>query len=187
MRWLEVRRHSLTKKGPARGRGSALSADGVRLARAVGERIGPFEYVLASTVGRAVETALAMGFACDDTAEMPSGYLPGVVPHHDQWRWPTPYSRYAALLAESAELRSVAARHRALWTDAVRAVPDGAAALVISHGGAIEPALVHCLPGADHAAWGGPLRPCEGARLAFDGNGFTAVAWCRTDPPRYGG
>jgi hypothetical protein len=33
MRWLEVRRHSLTKKGPARGRGSHLSAEGVALAR----------------------------------------------------------------------------------------------------------------------------------------------------------
>jgi broad specificity phosphatase PhoE len=179
MRWLEVRRHSLTKKGPARGRGSALSAEGVRLARAVGARTGPFGYVLASTVPRTVETALAMGFACDDTVEMPSGYLPGVVAHHDQWRWPAPYSRYAALLAESAELRSVAGRHVALWTDAARAVPDGAAALVVSHGGAIEPALVHCLPHADHASWGAPLAPCDGARLAFDGTGFVAVTFHR--------
>jgi hypothetical protein len=36
MRWLEVRRHSLTEKGAARGRGSQLSAEGVALARLVG-------------------------------------------------------------------------------------------------------------------------------------------------------
>ncbi|BCJ26907.1 histidine phosphatase family protein [Actinocatenispora sera] len=180
MRWLEVRRHSRTKKGLARGCGSALSADGVRLAREVGARTGPFGYVLASTVPRTVETALAMGFACDDTAEMPSGYLPGVVGRHDQWRWPAPYSRYAALLAASAELRSVAAQNLALWTHAVRAVSDGSAALVVSHGGAIELALVHGLPHGDHASWGVPLQPCDGVRLAFDGTGFTTVTFHRT-------
>ena len=35
MRWLEVRRHSRTKMGVARGRGSHLSAEGVSLARLV--------------------------------------------------------------------------------------------------------------------------------------------------------
>jgi hypothetical protein len=33
MRWLEVRRHSLTKKGNAQGGGSHLSVQGVALAR----------------------------------------------------------------------------------------------------------------------------------------------------------
>ena len=42
MRWLEVRRHSLTKKGAARGRvGSHLSAEGVMLGRLVGASLGP--------------------------------------------------------------------------------------------------------------------------------------------------
>lgn len=36
LRVVEVRRHSYTKKGESRGIGSHLSADGVRLARAVG-------------------------------------------------------------------------------------------------------------------------------------------------------
>jgi len=41
MRWLEARRHSLTNKDTARGRGSALSAEGVVLARMVGEVLDP--------------------------------------------------------------------------------------------------------------------------------------------------
>jgi hypothetical protein len=49
MRWLEVRRHSLTKKGAARGRGSHLSAEGVALARLVGVSLGPFAWVVTST------------------------------------------------------------------------------------------------------------------------------------------
>jgi hypothetical protein len=28
-----------------------------------------------------------MGFAVDDTMELPSGYVPGDVEHHQQWRW----------------------------------------------------------------------------------------------------
>jgi Histidine phosphatase superfamily (branch 1) len=77
--------HSLTKKGAARGRGSHLSAEGVALARLVGESLGPFAAVVTSASPRAIETALAIGFAVDDAVELPSGYVPGEVDHHDQW------------------------------------------------------------------------------------------------------
>jgi hypothetical protein len=92
MRWLEVRRHSLTKKGAARGRGgSHLSAEGVMLARLVGASLGPFASVVTSVSPRAIETALAMGLAVDDTVELPSGYVSGEVERHQQWNWPRPY------------------------------------------------------------------------------------------------
>jgi hypothetical protein len=58
MRWLEVRRHSLTKKGAARGRGSHLSGSGVRLARGVGAELGAVAYVLTSASPRAIEPTL---------------------------------------------------------------------------------------------------------------------------------
>jgi hypothetical protein len=70
MRWLEVRRHSLTKKGAARGRGSHLSAHGVALARAIGADLGSVAYVVTSASPRAVETAIAMGLAVDDTLDL---------------------------------------------------------------------------------------------------------------------
>jgi broad specificity phosphatase PhoE len=150
MRWLEVRRHSLTKKGPGRGRGSHLSADGVALARAVGAQLGPVAYVVTSDAPRAVETAIAMGLAVDDTVAMPSGYVPGQVAFHEQWRWPQPWVRYAELLADGGELAAVALAHRAIWMDALRQVPDGGVALVVGHGGGIEPGLVACFPDAEH-------------------------------------
>jgi broad specificity phosphatase PhoE len=156
MRWLEVRRHSLTKKGPARDRGSHLSAEGVALARIVGEALGPFALVVTSASPRAVETAIAMGFAVDDTLELPSGYVPGEVDHHDQWGWPRPYRQYAELLGRGGGLASAAEAHRRSWTSLVEAVPDGAAALVVGHGGGIEPGLVVCLPEVDHESWGPP-------------------------------
>jgi hypothetical protein len=79
--------------------------------------------------------------------------VPGEVDHHEQWRWPRPYRVYADLLARGSGTAAAAEAHRRAWTSLVAAVPDGAAALVICHGGGIEPALVACLPGADHGSW----------------------------------
>jgi hypothetical protein len=93
MRWLEVRRHSITKSS-ARGPGSHLSQEGVALARLVGRSLGPFASVVTSASPRAIETA-AMGYAVDDTVDLPSGYLPGQIAHHDQWHWRHPYRGYA--------------------------------------------------------------------------------------------
>jgi broad specificity phosphatase PhoE len=139
MRWLEVRRHSLTKKSNVRGLDSHLSQKGVDLARLVGRSLGPFASVVTSASPRAIETALAMGYAVDDTVDLPSGYLPGQIAHHDQWHWPQPYRRYAELLAQLPELAAVAYAHRELWTRMLAAVPDGTTVLVVSHGGGIEP------------------------------------------------
>jgi broad specificity phosphatase PhoE len=179
MRWLEVRRHSLTKKGPARGRGSHLSARGVALARAVGEHLGPFAYVVTSPAPRAIETAIAMGFAVDDTLDLPSGYVPGQASHHDQWNWPRPHLTYARLIHSSQDVAAATQAHRAHWARAAQAVPQGAAALVISHGGTIEPALVACLPSADHRSWRPPFSHCDGARLGFDNGQFVTVQFHR--------
>lgn len=180
MRWLEVRRHSYTRKG---GGGSSLSADGVRLARAVGDAIGPVAYVVTSTVPRTLETAVAMGFAVDETLGFPGGYVAGEVGHHDQWSWPRPFVTYAHHVARGRGLAQVAAWHRDLWHRTVERVPDGRVALVVGHGGAIEPALVACLPAADHVAWGPPFSHCDGARLAYDGGRFVAVHFHRTGRP----
>jgi broad specificity phosphatase PhoE len=180
MRWLEVRRHSLTKKGDACGHGSHLSADGVALARALGATLGPFHFVLTSQAPRALETAIAMGYAVNETVDLPSGYVAGEVGHHDQWTWDRPYLRYAELIRAGGQLARVAAVHCDVWTRAVRTVPDGHAALIVSSGGGIEPALVACLPNGDHEAWGVPLGHCEGVRVGYDESiGFLSVEFER--------
>jgi phosphohistidine phosphatase SixA len=130
MRWLEVRRHSVTKR--SRGPGSHLSQEGVALARLVGSTLEPFASVVTSAAPRAIETALAMGYGVDETVDLPSGYLPGQLAHHDQWHWPQPYRRYAELLAHLPELAAVAKAHRALWARLTAVVPDGAAVTVRS-------------------------------------------------------
>ena len=175
MRWLEIRRHSLTKKGPDRGNGSDLSSEGVALAREIGATLGRFARVATSPLPRAIETAIAMGHAVDQLIDLPSGYVPGEVAHHDQWAWPQPYVRYAALIAQGGGLAQVAAIGREAMFRLVSAVPDGEAALFVSHGGTIEPVLVACLPQADHAAWGAALGHLEGARLGWEDGRFRTV------------
>lgn len=166
---MEVRRHSLTKKGRSRGHGSLLSAEGVRRARLLGDRLPPFGYVMTGPDRRHVETAIAMGYAVDEMVEWPSGYVAGVVQHHDQWGWDKPFIHYAQLLTVSSALRAMAEDHLGHWRRALGNVAEGGAALVISSGGSIEPVLVAALTHADLATWGSAFHQLEGATLVFDG------------------
>jgi len=174
LRWLEVRRHSFTKKGEGRDRGSHLSEEGVQAARRVGSGMGPFAYVVASTAPRTAETALAMGFAVDEIVEMGSGYVGGVA-HHDQWTWKAPYLRYRTLLDTEGPLTVAAAAELDRWRYVLARVPDRGAALLIGHGGTIEPTLVTALPHADYVAWGAPFSHLDGARLAFEEDRFISI------------
>src|SRR2546422_10576967 len=63
---LEIRRHSSVKGREAPAVGSALSQQGVSLARRIGETVQGFDLVVTSDIPRAVETALAMGLAIDE-------------------------------------------------------------------------------------------------------------------------
>jgi broad specificity phosphatase PhoE len=178
MRQLEVRRHSFTKKGDNRGRGSALSSKGVAAARAVGTRIGPVIYVAASQAPRTVETAIAMGYAVDDILPMGSGYV-GRVAHHDQWSWPDPFLRYQQLLDDDAALAEAADRELKLWRMVLDRVSEHGKALIVSHGGIIEPTLVAAVPGGDYPNWGQPFSHLDGVRLAFDDGQFLVIDFDR--------
>ncbi|WP_157530486.1 histidine phosphatase family protein [Microtetraspora niveoalba] len=179
MRWLDVRRHSLTKKGATRGRGSHLSADGVALARFIGSRVGPYDRVVTSSSPRAIETAIAMGFGVDDTIEMPSGYVDGEIPRHAQWGWAEPYRQLREIIRQGRAAAAVAEAHRAIWAETVSGVAEGGSGLLIGHGGAIELALVACLPDAPHGSWGTPFAHGDGVRLSFHEGRFTDVEFHR--------
>ena len=64
MRTLEIRRH--THRNVPRPH---LSQQGIDLARRAGEGLGHFDRVITSTVPRAFETAIAMGYAVDEQIE----------------------------------------------------------------------------------------------------------------------
>src|SRR5260370_25431482 len=119
MRTLEVRRHTYTKLGGARGRGSHLSQAGVELARSIGASIAPVAYVAASLAPRTLETAVAMGFAVDDLLDL-SGDLweaaQGELAHRAERDDPRLYLRYIELLSAGGAVAALGHRQADLWS-----------------------------------------------------------------------
>jgi broad specificity phosphatase PhoE len=172
----------MTKKGDARGRGSHLSTAGVALARRLGAELGAFDVVVVTPVPRTMETALAMGFAVDDVVEVACGYIAGEFERHAQWEWSTPYVRLAELIRRPGKLAEAAEADVAVWRKLVADLRPGGRALVVSHGGSIEPVAVACLPDADHASWGGALSHCDGIVLTEDRGAFVDIEVRRARP-----
>lgn len=182
MRSIEIRRHSYTKKGSGRGKGSHLSTEGVTLARAVGAEIGPFDLVLTSCVPRTLETAVAMGFAVDDQLDALGDLPPDVydeVGHHERWTWEAPFTRFAQLIACGGATARLGQRQREVWSQALESIPAHGRVLVVSHGRIIESGVVTCFPDEDVSNWGAPFQHCEGVRLRYECEHFTAIQFLR--------
>ena len=180
---LVVLRHSLTRKGPNMRRPSThLSDEGVRRARRLSERLPRFDYVAVGDQPRHEETALALGVAVDEQISWPSGYVDGMVDHHDQWSWSHPFVRYRELLRSRPELRAVVPVHLEHWRRMLGLVSEEGALLVVSSGGSIEPVLVAAVADGAHTTWGGPFHHLEGARLTWDGSTFTLGELLRQPP-----
>jgi len=165
VRYLEVRRHTMRVKP-----GQHLSQAGVNLARQVGDSIGPFDRIITSTVPRAFETAIAMGFAVDEQYEQLSSMGDDVDAEID---WSTGFAEFARVIGQGGATTLFANVQLELWRSVVEALPDGGQALIITHGGIVEAGAVACLPHADHNVWGTGCDYCEGIRLIFDGGDFT--------------
>lgn len=132
--------------------------------------MGSFDLVVTSTVPRAFETAIAMGFAVDEQNELLSilGDKFGV-----EIKWDAGFTEFGRVAGQDGTTAHIGRQLAALWLSIVKAVPEGGSALVITHGGIVEAGAVGCLPEADHAAWGPAAGYCEGIRLTCDGARFT--------------
>lgn len=167
MRYLEVRRHTMRVQP-----GQHLSQEGVDLARRIGGQIGPFEFVITSSLHRAYETAIAMGFAVNDQLEELSTLGRGV---ENEVAWDAGFAAFASACKRTGATSAFVDQQVALWRMIVESVTDGGSALLITHGGIVEAGSVGCLPDADHSAWGPAVSYCEGVRLSFDGERFVAA------------
>ena len=185
MRAIEIRRHCLTKKGEARGKGSHLSAEGVTQARRIGEQMGPFDLVLASQVPRTLETAIAMGFSVDDQLDVLGTIPAGVwdeIGHQERWTWAEPFVMFARIIGKDGAAARLGRQQRATWIQALESVPADGRVLIISHGRVIESGLVTCFPDADFATWGAPFQHGEGIRMGYRDGRFTHVQFRRNPP-----
>jgi len=160
MKTIEIRRHSIRSKP-----GDHLNQTGVTLARLVGVNLGPFDRVITSTLPRAFETAIAMGFAVDEQNELMSTYGSAV---EREAPWPLSCAGYAEVIRKGGAAAQYANQLVELYTKLADYLVDGRQALVVNHGGVAEMGAVACLPNADHFAWGSHFEPCEGIRLFWD-------------------
>jgi hypothetical protein len=164
MKTIEIRRHSIRQKP-----GDHLSQQGVTLARLVGQNLGPYDRVVTSTVPRAFETAIAMGFAVDEQNELMSSYSDEV---GREAPWPLSLAGYAEVIRSEGASARYANQLAEMYKKLANYLDDGRAALVVNHGGIAELGAVGCLPEADHVAWGSHFECCEGICLFWEDDKF---------------
>ena len=165
MKILEIRRHSIRDIG-----GDHLNQKGIALARKVGQGIGPFDFVATSTLQRAFETAVAMGFAVTEQNKLMNTYGGAV---EREAPWPMPFYHYLEIVKQEGAAGQYADQLMGYYSSILDRVPQGGSALIISHGGVVELGVVACLPESDFSIWGESVDYCEGARLFWDDGRFT--------------
>jgi broad specificity phosphatase PhoE len=162
---LEIRRHSIRKPG------EHLNQEGVSLARKVGQGMGPFDHVVTSSLARAFETAIAMGFAVNEQAEILSTY--GDYDVDKELPWPQPFAAFPPALRAGKDAAKYAGKLAAFYENIMNSIREGGAALAVHHGGVVEIGVAACLPDTDFSSWGAHVDYCEGARLFWENGKFT--------------
>ena len=149
--------------------GQHLSQDGVNLARRVGEGMTAFDKVYTSTVPRAFETSIAMGFAVDQQIELLASMPEDVEVSFDEG-----FGRFSSCIRQhpNSVLANFAKGLAEFHLDVARSLQEGGRALFVSHGGFIEASAVRCVPNGDHETWGPSCNYCEGIRLTYDKDTF---------------
>ncbi|MFQ5585972.1 MAG: histidine phosphatase family protein [Thermodesulfobacteriota bacterium] len=181
MKVIEIRRHSIA------GHDGNLTEEGLALARSAGQTLsGPFERVFASPKARALQTAEAFGFPSPEVVEeLTTLSGEGFSPYQERIKW---FASKKLSLLESyfavPEIMPLLKKHGTMVLDALSTIaddlPDGAAALAVSHGGTIEPAALIALGGEfELEAMGGELSCCEGVRFGYVHNRILLVETIR--------
>src|SRR5512138_3425511 len=139
MKTIEIRRHSIRSRP-----GEHLNQAGITLARLVGQNLGPFDRVVTSTLPRAFETAIAMGFAVAEQLESMNTFGEEV-----GWEvlWPQPFLAYAKAVKRGGAAARYARQLAEYYASLADYLAEGRAALVINHGGVLELGVVACFPG----------------------------------------
>lgn len=177
---VDHRRHSMRTKP-----GEHLSQAGVSLARRVGAgefgALPRYDLVVTSTVPRAFETAIAMGFAVDEQLEALSTMGDAI----HEFEWPMEIGAAARIMLGDGPAGRFAREQAELLRSIALRLPSDGVALVVSHGGIVEAGAVALLPEEHHDAWGSPIGYSEGIRLTFEGRVCTGANLLRVGREDY--
>ena len=166
--------------------GQHLSQAGVDLARRAGNgefgSVPRYDLVVTSTIPRAFETAIAMGFAVSAQIEELAAFDAAVLA---EYRWPADFGDAAGAFLGGGPAGKFARLQADILRLIAQRLPAKGTALVISHGGVVEAGAVALRAGADHRAWGPAIGYVEGVRLMFDGNDCVAEELLRVGADDY--
>ncbi len=176
MKWIEHRRHALrTKPSPH------LNREGVRTARELGDRISRqgdhpgFARVVTSPKKRAMETALAMGFAIDETSktlrDLPSA-LTSI--SHDEADFASLYSAWQEASHSRSAIEKALQKYRDFLSSELEKIGDGEKLLLVSHGGIVEWTTIAAL-GEASSELGEAIDKCDAVEIAYHAGEFQSA------------
>jgi broad specificity phosphatase PhoE len=149
-----------------------LSPAGIDLAKRVGAGLGKFDRVITSTLPRAFETALAMGYLVDKQ-------LPELNTSSDaveaEVQWDAGFAEWARVMKKGGMAFNFAQTQAALWRSIAVTLPENGRALIITHGGFMEAGVSGLFTEEVVAELGMFCSYCEGVRLTFEGDTAKSV------------
>ena len=171
MKVLEFRRHSKrTIPSPH------LNQEGIDKARKIGEELGKYDLVGSSYAPRAIETAVAMGYAVDeiyDELSMTPDYI------EDEVVWGMNFSEFSDVIRKEGKTYNYVHEMANFLLEFAKKLPNNGSALLVSHGGLIELVAIGCFPNEDYISWGKYLGTCEGVRIYIKDGNFEKIELLR--------
>lgn len=171
MKILEFRRHS-KRSTPS----PHLNQEGVDKARKLGNELGDFTFVVSSNAPRAIETAVALGYAVDEIVEeisMTPDYI------EDEVTWGMNFGEFASVIKQKGQTFDYSKQMAEFLLNFAKKLPKNGSALLVSHGGLIEIATIGCFPNEDYDFWGKYLSTCEGVRFHIKEGNFEKIELLR--------
>lgn len=171
MKFVDLRRHSVRDRAE-----ESLSVAGRELAREIGRSSGPFRRIVSSPARRAVETVEWMGLRADsiDPIWLDLGGLP----------WPHSFAEYRGLMEHDAGARTTSARLHDSLREILAEIGERESALVVTHGGVLELAVVPWVSSDVATSLGPPAKCMEGVRLGVVGQQCTTATALRVPGDR---
>ncbi len=172
MKWVELRRHSIVDKD------KNVTSEGIKLAKwARGQLSLKYSAYYCSPLVRTQQTMEAFGFReyrIDDAfIVLPGDKLKPLMPGVEEIVREEGVSLLEAFFRVPEAMKAIRERAEGCFEGikrVARELPEGGSALIVSHGGTIEPAALLARGAWDLRAVGGPLNECEGIIFKFDGD-----------------
>lgn len=171
MKYLEHRRHT-ERTRPY----DHINQRGIDLAKTVASETGPFQYTLTSSVPRAVETALVLGYEVNRMDDLLFHYAPETMGEIGD----RSFNAIAKAIKSGKYTASYSQDQVSLLMEALDEVEEGETVLVISHGSMVEIGLVAMFPEFEHGKWGNPFTYLEGYRVGYENGEFIDPQILRT-------